>query len=134
MSILKYKVKPDNGFGYEAGTIIELDKRSALEFADDLELVRDADGVAHTIPNESRKLEFVLELEARVIKSLRDAGFVYCGEVAELPNADLLAIEGIGPGAFSSIRHVLGGGEPIPDDPDSEPDESEIKIVELEVE
>lgn len=127
MSILKYKVKED-------GSIVELDKKVALEFADDLELVRDADGVAHTIPSESRKLAFVTELDGRVLSSLRDAGFVYCGEVAELPNADLLAIDGIGENSLASIRSVLGGGAPEPEDPDSEPDESEIKIVELVVE
>ena len=127
MPILKYRVKED-------GSIVELDKRIARDFTDDLELVRDADGVAHTIPSELRKLAFLTELDARVISSLHDAGFVYCGEVAELSNADLLAIDGIGPGAFSSIRHALGGGDPEPENPDSEPDESEIKTVELEVE
>ena len=127
MSILKYKVKED-------GSIVELDKKVAREFADDLELVRDADGVAHTIPSESRKLAFVTELDGRVLSSLRDAGYVYCGEVAELPNADLLAIDGIGENSLASIRSILGGGEPLPENPDSEPDESEIKVVEFEVE
>lgn len=133
MAVLRYKVKDgERVLGYSSGAIIELEKAVARPFSDKLELVRDSDGVAHTISSEDQLVRFVLP--ASIAAKLEAAGYARCREVASLTDADLLAIDGIGAGKLAAIRGIVGGGEPLPDDPESAPDESEIKIVEFEVE
>ena len=133
MSILKWKVKDgETFFEWPEGSIVELQKDEAIEHLDKLELVRDADGVAYTIPPEEQRVEFVLRKS--LANKLIAAGYEKCGEVAELSDEELLAIDGVGESSFKGVREILGGGDPLPEDPDSEPDESEIKIVEFEVE
>lgn len=107
-----YRVKPGRQFGtvnvYSAGDLVELTEQEAFGFLDILQPAEsDIDEVADDDSFDSTPITS-LNLNGRIEAALLAAGFDVAGELNDASDEQLLAIEGIGAAALSTIRKAIG--------------------------